>query len=106
MPEQCRDRQRRWGPIHDLRTGEERRRCLAGTSLAAVRLAVDLTRCQGYAQCCFLAPEVFQLAGQEALLYVPEPSEDQRAAVLRSVAACPVRAIQVDDVAPHPGAAD
>jgi ferredoxin len=33
-----------------------------------VRLVVDLTVCQGYAQCCFLAPDVFELSGEEALL--------------------------------------
>ncbi len=58
-----------------------------------MRITVDLTRCQGSAQCCFLAPDVFELAGQEALLYVPEPDDDQRERVARAVAACPVRAI-------------
>jgi ferredoxin len=61
-----------------------------------VKIAVDLTLCQGYAQCAFLAPEVFQFAGDEALMYVPEPSDDQRVAVLRAAAACPVSAILVD----------
>jgi ferredoxin len=61
-----------------------------------VRVAVDLTVCQGYAQCCFLAPDVFRFSGQEALLYVPEPDDEHRLAVLRSAAACPVQAIAVD----------
>lgn len=61
-----------------------------------MRITVDLTRCQGYAQCCFLAPDTFELAGQEALLYVPEPANDQEEAVLRAEAACPVRAILVE----------
>ena len=43
----------------------------------AVRLAVDLTLCQGYAQCAFLAPEVFRFVGDEALMYVPEPDDDR-----------------------------
>jgi ferredoxin len=60
-----------------------------------MRIVVDLTLCQGYAQCCFLAPDVFQLAGEEALLYVPE-SDDQREGVTRAAAACPVGAIFVD----------
>jgi len=61
-----------------------------------MRIAVDLTICQGYAQCCFLAPDVFKFSGQEALMYVPEPDEEHRLAVLRSAAACPVQAIAVD----------
>jgi ferredoxin len=61
-----------------------------------MRIAVDLTLCQGYAQCAFLAPEVFRFAGQEALMYVPEPDEAERTHVLRAAAACPVGAILVD----------
>jgi ferredoxin len=63
----------------------------------AVRIAVDLTTCQGYAQCCFLAPDVFRFNGQEALMYVPEPDPEEREQVLRAVKACPVQAIVVDD---------
>ena len=64
-----------------------------------MRLVVDLTRCQGYAQCAFLAPEVFRMRGDEALMYDPEPDEAQRERVLRAAAACPVQAIRVDRVA-------
>ncbi|MCC3771053.1 ferredoxin [Streptomyces sp. UNOC14_S4] len=58
-----------------------------------MRVVVDLNRCQGYAQCVFLAPEVFELHGEEALMYSPEVPEDQREKVLRAVAACPVQAV-------------
>jgi ferredoxin len=61
-----------------------------------MRIAVDLTLCQGYAQCAFLAPDVFRLVGNEALMYVPEPDESARTRVLRAAAACPVGAIFVD----------
>jgi ferredoxin len=61
-----------------------------------MRVAIDLTLCQGYAQCAFLAPAVFQFVGQEALMYVPEPDESQRLNVERAAAACPVGAILVD----------
>ncbi|MET7984510.1 MULTISPECIES: ferredoxin [unclassified Streptomyces] len=63
-----------------------------------VRIAVDLNRCQGYAQCAFLAPEVFAMHGEEALLYVPEADEAQREKLDRAAAACPVNAILVDAV--------
>ncbi|MQS38509.1 ferredoxin [Streptomyces katsurahamanus] len=58
-----------------------------------MQIVVDLNRCQGYAQCVFLAPEVFELHGEEALMYEPTVSADQRERVRRAVAACPVQAI-------------
>ncbi|MET8747435.1 ferredoxin [Streptomyces sp. NPDC004728] len=62
-----------------------------------MRIVVDLTRCQGYAQCVFLAPEVFQLHGEEALLYVPTVPDDQLERVRQAAAACPVQAILVGE---------
>jgi ferredoxin len=59
-------------------------------------LVVDLNRCQAYAQCCFMAPGVFRLHGEEALWYDPAPDESQREHVLRAAAACPVQAITVE----------
>ncbi|GLV99789.1 ferredoxin [Streptomyces lavendulae] len=65
-----------------------------------MRLVVDLNRCQGYAQCAFLAPEVFAMHGEESLLYDPNPDEEAdaelRENVTRAVAACPVRAILLE----------
>jgi NADPH-dependent 2,4-dienoyl-CoA reductase/sulfur reductase-like enzyme/ferredoxin len=61
-----------------------------------MRLVVDLTRCQGYAQCAFLAPDAFTMHGDEALMYDPNPDDAQRRRVLRAAAACPVQAIQLE----------
>ncbi|MFE0580330.1 MULTISPECIES: ferredoxin [unclassified Streptomyces] len=61
-----------------------------------MRLVVDLNRCQGYAQCAFLAPDVFAMHGDESLLYNPEAPPEQREDVLRAVAACPVQAILLE----------
>lgn len=58
---------------------------------------VDLNRCEGYAQCAFLAPDVFALHGEEALLYDAAPVDAQRERVHRAAAACPVQAIVVED---------
>jgi ferredoxin len=60
-----------------------------------IQIVVDLNRCQAYAQCCFLAPEVFALHGPEALWYDPAPDPAQRERVLAAAAACPVQAIRV-----------
>jgi NADPH-dependent 2,4-dienoyl-CoA reductase/sulfur reductase-like enzyme/ferredoxin len=61
-----------------------------------VRVVIDLTRCQGYGQCAFLAPDVFTMHGQEALMYDTDPGEEERERVLRAAAACPVQALHVD----------
>lgn len=60
-----------------------------------MEIAVDMTKCQSYAQCCFLAPGVFRFEGEEALAYNPNPSDAERFRVLQSAAACPVQAIRV-----------
>lgn len=60
-----------------------------------MRVVVDLNRCQGYAQCAFLAPDVFEMHGEEALLYDPAFSESQSEQVRRAAAACPVQAILI-----------
>jgi ferredoxin len=51
-----------------------------------MRIVVDLNRCQAYAQCCFLAPSVFQLHGEEALFYDPASDEAPREQVLCAAA--------------------
>lgn len=61
-----------------------------------MRLVVDLNKCQGYAQCAFLAPDVFTMHGEESLVYSPWADSEQRAKVARAVAACPVQAITAD----------
>ncbi|MGW7438126.1 ferredoxin [Streptomyces sp. NPDC054849] len=61
-----------------------------------MRLVVDLNRCQGYAQCAFLAPDVFAMHGDESLLYNPQAAAEQRENVARAVAACPVGAILLE----------
>jgi ferredoxin len=63
-----------------------------------MRIVVDLNRCQGYAQCVPLAPNVLQLNGDEALAYDPNPDESQRLRVLRAATSCPVQAIIVDQL--------
>jgi NADPH-dependent 2,4-dienoyl-CoA reductase/sulfur reductase-like enzyme/ferredoxin len=62
-----------------------------------MKLTVSLTRCQGYAQCAYLAPSVFTMHGDgEAMLYDPDPGDELRERVLRATAACPVQAIILD----------
>lgn len=65
-----------------------------------MRLMVDLNRCEGYAQCAFLAPDVFTMHGEEALLYDATPDDAERDRIDRAAAACPVQAIIVEPVTP------
>lgn len=67
-----------------------------------MRIVVDLNRCLGYAQCVPLAPDVLKLNGEEALMFDPNPSDDQRLRVLRAAASCPVQAIMVDQLDAKP----
>src|SRR5215469_5348374 len=77
----------------------ERGNCYAvHCGVMPMRIVVDLNRCLGYAQCVFLAPDVFRLNGEEALMYDPNPDDTKRLRVLRAAAACPVQAIVVDRV--------
>ncbi|MEV6425099.1 ferredoxin [Streptomyces sp. NPDC051662] len=62
-----------------------------------MHIVVDLNRCQAYAQCVFLAPQVFELHGEEALMFTPTVPDDQRGHVRRAAAACPVQAILVGE---------
>ncbi len=61
-----------------------------------MRIAFDLNRCLGYAQCIPLAPDVLKLNGEEAVMYDPNPDDSQRLRVLRAAASCPVQAIKLD----------
>ena len=61
-----------------------------------MRVVVDLTKCQGYGQCAFLAPSTFVMDGEEGLHFVAEPPEGERERVLRAAAACPVQAIAME----------
>jgi len=61
-----------------------------------VRIIVDLNKCLGYAQCVPLAPQLFKLSGEEALMYDPNPDDVHRQRVLRAAASCPVQAILLD----------
>ena len=56
-----------------------------------MKLVVDLSVCQGYAQCAFLAPESFRIVGVEGLMYDPEPSDElvERLRAVRRRVPCP-----------------
>lgn len=69
---------------------------MGAMKLMTMRIVVNLNRCQGYGQCVFLAPSVFELHGEEALMYDPGPDEEELIPVVRAAVACPVQAIRVE----------
>src|SRR5260370_25496348 len=88
---------------HPLMADRPGSRASPGPLQGPLHVVVDLNRCQAYAQCCFLAPSVFELHGEEALWYDPAPDVAQREHVLRAAAACPVQAIVVECSRPAGG---
>ena len=63
-----------------------------------MRVTVDLTKCNAYANCVMEAPEVFDLDDASGLAVVKDesPSEDLRARVEAAARVCPVQAIRVE----------
>lgn len=64
-----------------------------------MRVVVDLSRCQGYANCVGVAPEIFDLDAEtgQAVVLQEDPPADQREPALQAEAGCPVQAIVVEN---------
>ncbi|MGJ3508165.1 ferredoxin [Enemella sp. A6] len=61
------------------------------------RVELDLTQCQGYANCLIEASDLFDFDDEanKAILKVAEPSDELRAQADNAVRGCPARAISV-----------
>lgn len=64
-----------------------------------LRVTVDLSRCQGYANCVAVAPDVFDLGAEtgQAVVVQPEPPAELHDAARQAEAGCPVQAITIDE---------
>lgn len=64
-----------------------------------MKVHVDLSLCQGYANCLAAAPDIFDIddAGQAVLLKAVVETDDDKAAVMAAIPMCPVAAITVED---------
>jgi len=62
-----------------------------------MKVVVDMAICQDHGQCCFAAPEVFQLddAGKLVVL-IDSPDESLRDKVEEAADVCPLQAITVE----------
>ncbi len=62
------------------------------------RVEVDRERCASTGGCEAVAPEVFEIGDDGALVILqPEPPEELMADVRQAVAACPTRALRLVD---------
>jgi ferredoxin len=62
-----------------------------------MKVVVDMDMCQDHGQCCFAAPEVFQLdAAGHLVVLVTDPDESLRDKVEEAADVCPMQAITVE----------
>lgn len=59
-----------------------------------MKIVVDHSVCALSAECTYAAPDVFGLEDGE-LVYEPEPTPEQEAAVREAVDVCPTQAIEI-----------
>jgi ferredoxin len=60
---------------------------------SAMKINVDMQKCQHYGQCVFEAPAIFKLNDQDKLEYIAEADESQRENVEAAIDVCPMQAI-------------
>jgi ferredoxin len=60
-----------------------------------VRITDDADKCQGYGQCCYESPAIFDLV-DPPVSHPGEVDESQRADAERAADACPMQAITVE----------
>jgi ferredoxin/DMSO/TMAO reductase YedYZ heme-binding membrane subunit len=63
-----------------------------------VRVAVDNQRCKRYGFCQMESPDLFTLLEDGRLRYVRDPDDESRAGAQAAARACPMRAIQLQEV--------
>ena len=61
-----------------------------------IRVTVDANVCQQYGQCCFEAPEFFEIREDGTLVYAAEVDDDHAETVERAADICPMQAITIE----------
>lgn len=62
-----------------------------------MKIVVDMNKCEYHGQCQIAAPDVFELRGEDDLVYLEHPDESLRPDVEEAVDACPTQAISIED---------
>ncbi len=60
-----------------------------------VKITVDMDLCQNYGQCCYEAPDVFELDDEGKLKFVKEVDDARRSDVEAAADVCPMQAITI-----------
>ena len=64
-----------------------------------IKVHVDMTKCKSYAQCCFIAPDVFMLNSKvDVLEYTPEADDSLLEDIKGAQEMCPTKAITFEQV--------
>jgi len=71
-------------------------RAHAVTENGAMKVSVNLDRCEGYSRCMNAAPEVFEVReDDQSHVLIEQPGEELRSKVERAVRLCPRQAVVV-----------
>jgi ferredoxin len=62
-----------------------------------MKVRVDMDLCESHGECCFVAPEIFELDDDDVLRYDENPPEELRPKARLAVSVCPVQAVFLDD---------
>ena len=63
-----------------------------------MRIVLDETKCSSLGMCEAVAPDVFEVGDDGALVVLdPTPADDRRALIEEAVAACPTGALSIED---------
>lgn len=60
-----------------------------------MRIEATLDRCQAYANCVAVAPEVYDLEGSLVKILQPAPSDELKDAARKGARRCPVKALTI-----------
>ena len=66
-------------------------------TIGEMTVRIDRTLCVGFGDCVTLAPEVFELDGEDIAVFRPGAPSLTRAELLAACDACPVDALTVHD---------
>jgi ferredoxin len=62
-----------------------------------MKVHVDMNLCQSHGECVVVAPDVFELGGDDVLAWQEDVDDDRRADMVAAVNACPMAAITIED---------
>ena len=62
-----------------------------------MKVHVDMNLCQSHGECVVVAPDVFELGGDDVLVWQEEVDDSRRADMQEAANVCPMMAISLED---------